>query len=198
VKLCILFLMYLRIFVVDRVFYMAFVEITDGIFFPLLQSPRFVDPLHLSAMACPALPLCPLAIAEAERGAPDILQRIRDMFERVGLRASDSLVLRITGCPNGCARPYMAELGLVGDGPNSYQIWLGGSPNQTRLAETFMERVKLQNLEAVLEPLFHLWRRERQTGEAFGDFTHKLGFAVLKDYIDSYKGSNKVKEPIVG
>jgi sulfite reductase (ferredoxin) len=61
-----------------------------------------------------------------------------------------------------------------------------------------MERVKLQNLEAVLEPLFHLWRRERQTGEAFGDFTHKLGFAVLKDYIDSYKGSNKVKEPIVG
>jgi hypothetical protein len=54
------------------------------------------------------------------------------------------------------------------------QIWLGGSPNQTRLAETFMERVKLQNLEAVLEPLFHLWRRERQTGEAFGDFTHKL------------------------
>jgi sulfite reductase (ferredoxin) len=78
------------------------------------------------------------------------------------------------------------------------QIWLGGSPNQTRLAETFMERVKLQNLEAVLEPLFHLWRRERQTGEAFGDFTHKLGFAVLKDYIDSYKGSNKVKEPIVG
>ncbi len=82
-KLCILFLMYLRIFVVDRVFYMPFVEITDGIFFPLLQSPRFVDPLHLSAMACPALPLCPLAIAEAERGAPDILQRIRDMFERV-------------------------------------------------------------------------------------------------------------------
>jgi sulfite reductase (ferredoxin) len=163
-----------------------------------LLSPRFVDPLHLSAMACPALPLCPLAIAEAERGAPDILQRIRDMFERVGLRASDSLVVRVTGCPNGCARPYMAELGLVGDGPNSYQIWLGGSPNQTRLAETFMERVKLQNLEAVLEPLFHLWRRERQTGEAFGDFTHKLGFAVLKDYIDSYKGSNKVKEPIVG
>ncbi len=83
VKLCILFLMYLRILVVDRVLYMTFVEITDGIFSPLLQSPRFVDPLHLSAMACPALPLCPLAIAEAERGAPDILQRIRDMFERV-------------------------------------------------------------------------------------------------------------------
>ncbi|CAM6064260.1 unnamed protein product [Sphagnum tenellum] len=162
-----------------------------------LLSPRFVDPLHLSAMACPALPLCPLAIAEAERGAPDILQRIRDMFERVGLRASDSLVVRVTGCPNGCARPYMAELGLVGDGPNSYQIWLGGSPNQTRLAETFMERVKLQNLEAVLEPLFHLWRRDRQTGEAFGDFTHKLGFAVLKDYIDSYKGPNKAKGSIV-
>lgn len=88
----------------------------------LLQSPRYVDPLNVTAMACPALPLCPLAIAEAERGAPDILKRIRNLFEKVRLKSTESLVVRITGCPNGCARPYMAELGLVGDGPNSYQV----------------------------------------------------------------------------
>lgn len=73
-------------------------------------------------MACPALPLCPLAIAEAERGAPDILKRIRTVMDKVGLKTSESFVVRITGCPNGCARPYMGELGLVGDGPNSYEV----------------------------------------------------------------------------
>ncbi|KAJ0876725.1 Sulfite reductase 1 [ferredoxin] [Helianthus annuus] len=76
-------------------------------------------------MACPALPLCPLAITEAERGIPDLLKRFRSVFEKVGLPYNESIVVRITGCPNGCARLYMAELGLVGDGPNSYQIWLG-------------------------------------------------------------------------
>ncbi|MCD7465651.1 transcriptional regulatory protein [Datura stramonium] len=103
-----------------------------------LLQPRFVDPLNLTAMACPAFPLCPLAITEAERGIPDILKRIRAIFERVGLKYNESVV--ITGCPNGCARPYMAELGLVGDGPNSYQIWLGGTPNQTSLAQTFRDK----------------------------------------------------------
>ncbi|KAH7388476.1 hypothetical protein KP509_16G077400 [Ceratopteris richardii] len=87
-----------------------------------LLHPRWVDSLNITSMACPALPLCPLAVTEAERGAPDILRRIRKMFDKVGLRTSDSLVIRFTGCPNGCARPYMAELGFVGDGPNSYQV----------------------------------------------------------------------------
>ncbi|KAK7276102.1 hypothetical protein RIF29_17235 [Crotalaria pallida] len=86
------------------------------------EQPRFVDPLNITAMACPAFPLCPLAITEAERGIPGILKRIRAVFEKVGLKYTESVVVRITGCPNGCARPYMAELGLVGDGPNSYQI----------------------------------------------------------------------------
>ncbi|KAL8483628.1 hypothetical protein ACS0TY_026351 [Phlomoides rotata] len=87
-----------------------------------LLQPRYVDPLNATAMACPAFPLCPLAITEAERGIPDILKRVRAVFEKVGLKYSESVVIRITGCPNGCARPYMAELGFVGDGPNSYQV----------------------------------------------------------------------------
>ncbi|CAJ2679797.1 unnamed protein product [Trifolium pratense] len=139
-----------------------------------LLQPKYVDPLNVTAMACPAFPLCPLAITEAERGIPSILKRIRAMFEKVGLKYSESIVVRITGCPNGCARPYMAELGLVGDGPNSYQVWLGGSSNQTSLARTFMDKVKLHDLEKVLEPLFYHWKQKRQSKESFGNFTSRL------------------------
>ncbi|XP_023874907.1 sulfite reductase [ferredoxin], chloroplastic [Quercus suber] len=153
-----------------------------------LLHPRYVDPLNLTAMACPAFPLCPLAITEAERGIPDILKRVRATFEKVGLKYSESVVIRITGCPNGCARPYMAELGLVGDGPNSYQIWLGGNPSQTSLARTFMNKVKLQDLEKVLEPLFYHWKRRRQSKESFGDFTTRMGFEKLQELVDKWEG----------
>ncbi|KAJ7561971.1 hypothetical protein O6H91_03G133400 [Diphasiastrum complanatum] len=162
-----------------------------------LVNVRSLDPLSVTAMACPALPLCPLAIAEAERGMPDILKRVRALFEKVGLKDSDSLVIRMTGCPNGCARPYMAELGLVGDGPNSYQvIWLGGSTNQTRLAQVFMERVKVQELDKVFEPLLFYWKSNRRNGEPFGDFTHRIGWDAIRAYIDIYKGVEK-QQPLV-
>lgn len=156
-----------------------------------LVHPRWVDPLKLTSMACPALPLCPLAITEAERGAPDILLRIRKMFDKVGLKNADTVVVRVTGCPNGCARPYMAELGFVGDGPNSYQIWLGGTSNQTRLAQTFMEKVKIQDFEKVLTPLFHSWKLKRFEGESFGDYTMRMGFEKLRHYIDTWSDSLK-------
>ncbi|KAM1256095.1 hypothetical protein ACFX1Q_030254 [Malus domestica] len=153
-----------------------------------LLHPRLVDPLNLTAMACPAFPLCPLAITEAERGIPDILKRVRAVFEKVGLKYNESLVIRITGCPNGCARPYMAELGLVGDGPNSYQIWLGGTPNQTSIAKSFMNKVKVQDLEKVFEPLFYYWKRKRQSKESFGDFTNRLGFEKLQELVNKWEG----------
>ncbi|XP_030520820.1 sulfite reductase [ferredoxin], chloroplastic [Rhodamnia argentea] len=150
--------------------------------------PKHVDTLNITAMACPALPLCPLAITEAERGIPDILKRTRAVFDKVGLKYNESLVIRVTGCPNGCARPYMAELGLVGDGPNSYQIWLGGTPNQTSIARTFMNKVKVQDLEKVFEPLFYYWKRKRQSKESFGDFTNRVGFEKLQEWVDKWDG----------
>ncbi|XP_073142435.1 sulfite reductase 1 [ferredoxin], chloroplastic-like [Henckelia pumila] len=153
-----------------------------------LLQPRFVDPLNLTAMACPAFPLCPLAVTEAERGIPDILKRIRALFEKVGLKYNESMVIRITGCPNGCARPYMAELGLVGDGPNSYQIWLGGNQNQTSLAKAFKDKVKLHSLEEVLEPLFYNWKRKRLSKESFGDFTVRMGMEKLSEMVDKWEG----------
>ncbi|XWS73566.1 hypothetical protein CRYUN_Cryun02cG0140100 [Craigia yunnanensis] len=106
----------------------------------------------------------------------------------VGLKYNESVVIRITGCPNGCARPYMAELGLVGDGPNSYQIWLGGTPNQTQLARTFMNKVKVQDLEKVFEPLFYYWKRKRQPKESFGGFSTRMGFEKLRVLMDKWEG----------
>lgn len=103
-----------------------------------------IDSLDRYSMACPALPLCGLAIAEAERGLPDINNRIRVLMDKLGFGPDEHFHVRMTGCPNGCTRPYMAELGFVGDGPNSYQLWLGGTAAQTRLAEPFMERMKVQ------------------------------------------------------
>ncbi|KAG0487263.1 hypothetical protein HPP92_009358 [Vanilla planifolia] len=153
-----------------------------------LVQPRYVDPLNITSMACPALPLCPLAITEAERGIPDILKRVRAVLDKVGIRYTESMVIRITGCPNGCARPYMAELGFVGDGPNSYQIWLGGMPNQTVLAKCFMNKVKIQDLEKVLEPLFYNWRRKRLQREPFGQFTTRIGFDKLQEMVDKWDG----------
>ncbi|XP_077211812.1 sulfite reductase [Tasmannia lanceolata] len=153
-----------------------------------LLHPRYVDPLNLTAMACPALPLCPLAITEAERGIPDILKRVRAVFDKVGLKYNESMVIRITGCPNGCARPYMAELGLVGDGPNSYQIWLGGTPNQSTIASCFMDKVKIHDLEKVFEPLFYTWRHKRQQGESFGAFSNRTGFEKLKEIVEKWEG----------
>jgi len=137
-----------------------------------------VDPLVRLSMACPALPLCGLAVTEAERRMPDIMLKIRILLDRLGL-GQENIMTRVTGCPNGCARPYMGELALVGDGPDMYQVWLGGSPNLTRLAKVYTDKMKYSDLENVFEKLFSQWRDNRVKGEAFGDFCNRLGVANL-------------------
>lgn len=144
-----------------------------------------LDVLDRLSMACPALPLCGLAITEAERSLPDVNKRVRALINKLGLEELD-VTMRMTGCPNGCARPYMAEIGFVGDGPNTYQIWLGGTTNQTRLAEVFADKVKLRDLEDMLEPLLYYYKGARMPGEAFGDFTARVGFAALREYAKNY------------
>jgi sulfite reductase (ferredoxin) len=147
--------------------------------------PDQIDSLTRYAMACPALPTCGLAITESERVIPDILGRVRSLLDRLGLK-NEHFVVRMTGCPNGCARPYMAELGFVGSAPEAYQIWLGGSPNQTRLARPFIERMKVDTLETTLEPLFVQFRDQRRSRESFGDFCDRLGFKALRQFADQY------------
>jgi sulfite reductase (ferredoxin) len=147
--------------------------------------PDQIDSLTRYAMACPALPTCGLAITESERVIPDILGRVRSLLDRLGLK-NEHFVVRMTGCPNGCARPYMAELGFVGSAPEAYQIWLGGSPNQTRLARPFIGRMKVDTLETTLEPLFVQFRDQRRSRESFGDFCDRLGFEALRQFADQY------------
>lgn len=116
-------------------------------------NPENVNHLTRYSMACPALPTCGLATTESERILPSILERIDVLLAQLGI-PEENIVIRMTGCPNGCARPYMAELGFVGDSPNVYQMWLGGCPNQTRLARVYVDKLNIANLEKFLEPLF--------------------------------------------
>ena len=137
----------------------------------------FTDPgnpesLARHALACPALPLCGLAMTEAERFLPELLDRIKNQLER--LKIKKSILIRVTGCPNGCARPYMAELALVGSGLNQYQLWLGGSPDLKRLARPYLQKMPLNELETTLEPLFLNWKENGKLS-SLGDHVTKLG-----------------------
>ncbi len=137
-----------------------------------VESPEAPAALARHALACPALPLCGLAVTEAERGLPAILERLDAQLQR--LEIEKSILVRVTGCPNGCARPYMAELGLVGSGPDHYQLWLGGAPNLTRLAEPYLDRLPLEDLETTLEPLLLSWKAAGGR-RSLGDHVVKLG-----------------------
>jgi len=164
-------------------------QVVEGILaqHQVYRDVRHIDQLVRKAMACPALPLCPLAITEAERVMPQYLERIREILGKAGIAPSESFFTRMTGCPNGCSRPYMAELALVGSGPNEvYQLWLGGSPNQTRLAWPFADRLSSNELDRVLEALFVFWRQERRPAEAFGDFCDRIGKNGLEQFVSQY------------
>ncbi|BAU08286.1 sulfite reductase, ferredoxin dependent [Fischerella sp. NIES-3754] len=145
-----------------------------------------IDQIFRYSMACPALPTCGLAITESERAIPGILERIRALLNKVGL-PNEHFVVRMTGCPNGCARPYMAELGFVGSTPESYQIWLGGSPDQTRLAKAYIDKLHHNDLETFLEPIFVYFKKSRKKGESFGDFCDRVGFDAIRKFTESYK-----------
>ncbi|NJO79151.1 MAG: sulfite reductase, ferredoxin dependent [Cyanobacteria bacterium RM1_2_2] len=154
-----------------------------------------IDPLVRYSMACPALPTCGLAITESERAIPGILERIRAVLDKVGLK-QEHFVVRMTGCPNGCARPYLAELGFVGQSPEAYQIWLGASPDQTRLAEPYLDNMLISDLETTLEPLFVCFKKNRQKGkkpESFGDFCHRVGFEALRQFAATYEPTTSSK-----
>ena len=134
--------------------------------------PGDPKPLTRHAMACPALPLCGLAMTEAERFLPELLDRITNQLRL--LKIKKSILIRVTGCPNGCARPYMAELALVGSGLNQYQLWLGGSTDLKRLAKPYLQKMPLNELEKTLEPLFLSWKNTGKT-LSLGDHVTKLG-----------------------
>jgi sulfite reductase (ferredoxin) len=134
-----------------------------------VQPGTAVRGLRRLAMACPALPTCGLAIAEAERALPSVLDSLQSVFDEVGL-GDVAPTVRMTGCPNGCSRPYVAEIGLVGDAVDRYQLWLGGDGAGTRLATEVAQRVHKDDLPGVLRPLLERYRDGRTDGETLGDF----------------------------
>jgi sulfite reductase (ferredoxin) len=132
-----------------------------------------LTPVRRLAMACPALPTCGLALSEAERVAPDVLDMLeRELADR-GLSDLD-LHVRMTGCPNGCARPYTAEIGIVGRTKTGYDIHLGGAAAGDRLAPPVAKSVKLAELPTVLAPYLDRYVADRSDGESFGDFVHRV------------------------
>jgi sulfite reductase (ferredoxin) len=133
-----------------------------------------VTPVRRLAMACPALPTCGQALAEAERVAPEVISVLEGELARRGLPELD-LHVRMTGCPNGCARPYTAEIGLVGRTKTGYDLHLGGAPAGDRLARPVARGVKLADLPAALAPWLDAFAAERRDGESFGDFVHRVG-----------------------
>ena len=146
------------------------------------------------AMACPALPTCGLAVAEAERALPGVLDALQEVFDEVGL-GDATPTIRMTGCPNGCARPYVAEIGLVGDAVDRYQVWLGGDSSGTRLATPVAERVYKADLPGLLRPLLERYRDERLGGEALGDFLTRAGITTV-DYTPSIPPRSAVLEAV--
>ncbi len=134
---------------------------------------RQASVLHAASMACPALPTCGLALAESERMLPGLIDRIEKLGGEVGL-GGEEIIIRSTGCPNGCARPYMAEIAFVGKAPGRYQLWLGGNASGTRLNRVFKDTVKDPEIEAELRPLLTRWKNERLPGERFGDFSARV------------------------
>ena len=131
------------------------------------------------AMACPSLPTCGLALAEAERVLPSVVQQIEAEIEQLGLGGTP-VSIRMTGCPNGCARPFMGDIGFVGRSKDLYNIYIGGDWSNTRLNTLYATSIRTEQTTATLRPLLIAWRDERQPQETFGDFCHRIGVEELK------------------
>ena len=132
--------------------------------------------LRRASMACVSLPTCGLGLAESERFLPDLITRLEQLLPETGL-SDQAIGIRMTGCPNGCARPYLAEIGLVGKSPGRYQVWLGGNESSTRLARVWRENVKDPDLVTELRPVFERYARERLPAEGFGDWVARVLWA---------------------
>jgi sulfite reductase (NADPH) hemoprotein beta-component len=130
--------------------------------------------LRLNAMACVALPTCGLALAESERYLPELVTQLDAEVEAAGLR-DDAIVIRMTGCPNGCGRPFLAEIGFVGKAPGKYNMYLGAAFNGSRLNALYKPSVAAADIVPLVRPLLQQYAKERLPGERFGDFTLRSG-----------------------
>ncbi|GIP23747.1 assimilatory sulfite reductase (NADPH) hemoprotein subunit [Paenibacillus sp. J22TS3] len=145
----------------------------------MIQQFNLTDGKHYSAlrrnsMACVALPTCGLAMAESERYLPSLMDKIEPMLSQHGLQ-DEEIVIRMTGCPNGCARPALAELAFIGKAPGRYNMYLGGGFSGNRLNKLFKENINEAEILESLEPILAQYAKDRHPGEHFGDYVIRVG-----------------------
>ena len=139
-----------------------------------IENNVHASPLRLNSMACVAFPTCGLAMAESERYLPSLIDKLDGALQQHGL-ADEPITIRMTGCPNGCARPYIAEIGLVGKGPGRYTLFLGAGFAGERLGAPFLDNANEEEILGALNPLFAAFATERNADEHFGDFLIRSG-----------------------
>lgn len=152
----------------------------------LLEQYKMIDAhersaLRLNSMACVALPTCGLALAESQRYLPDLITELDSILEEAGLR-HDAITIRMTGCPNGCARPYIAEIGFVGKAPGKYNLYLGGGHAGQRLNKLYASSIEGSDAAEMLKPLIQDYAKNREEGERFGDFTVRAGYVKATEH----------------
>lgn len=152
----------------------------------LLEQYKMIDAhertaLRLHSMACVALPTCGLALAESQRYLPDLITELDSILEEAGLR-HDAITIRMTGCPNGCARPYIAEIGFVGKAPGKYNLYLGGGHAGQRLNKLYASSIEGSDAAEMLKPLIQDYAKNREEGERFGDFTVRAGYVKATEH----------------
>ncbi|MEZ0116330.1 UNVERIFIED_ORG: sulfite reductase (NADPH) hemoprotein beta-component [Heyndrickxia coagulans] len=158
----------------------------------LVEKYHLTDGKHASAlrrnsMSCVAFPTCGLAMAEAERYLPELLGKIEEILDEAGLR-EEEIVIRMSGCPNGCSRPALAEIAFIGKGPGKYNLYLGGSFTGDRLACLYKENIGEEEILASLRSVLLQYAKERQEGEHFGDFVIRAGIVeAIRDGRDFHK-----------
>ena len=144
-----------------------------------LDDYRRASPLRLNALACVAFPTCGLAMAEAERYLPRLIDQVETLLDRHGLRDT-AINLRVSGCPNGCSRPYLGEIALVGKAPGRYNLMLGADHRGQRLNSLYRENIDEAEILAALDPVLGDFAQKRLVSERFGDFLLRSGVIVAR------------------
>ena len=148
-----------------------------------VKPPQELTPLQKLSLACPAIPTCGLAISESERALPGIVDELEARLREMGLE-QEEIGIRMTGCPNGCARPYQSDIGIVGRSGDKYTLFVGGHALGHRLNFEFLDLLPRERLVPTILPLLARFKEQRRTGETFGDFCHRMGPDALRETVE--------------
>jgi sulfite reductase (ferredoxin) len=150
-----------------------------------VRLPHQLSEARKHSLACPAIPTCGLAISEAERALPRVVDQLEAELTRLGLE-NEKISIRMTGCPNGCVRPYQSDIGIVGRSGDKYTVFVGGHVLGTRLNFVLKDLVPLAEIVPLIVPLLAGFKSERRPGESFGDYCHRLGPEAVHVHVGRY------------